>query len=184
MKKGLFIIIGLFIINQTSGQENDNKKQNVLIINFINPGIEYEYSISDNSKIALNIGIGVSMSYPDLTKIQPDHAFFTSSFLDLHYKNIYNYKKRKRNNRDVEYNAGNFFGLKLIGRGKSFYSTMTRTDNFDFTFGPTWGMRRNFNKINMLFDLGPVFYFDTIGNSGFYPIMFEINIGYNILTKK
>ena len=92
MQKGLFIIIGLFIINQTSGQENDNKKQNVLIINFINPGIEYEYSISDNSKIALNIGIGVSMSYPDLTKIQPDHAFFTSSFLDLHYKNIYNYE--------------------------------------------------------------------------------------------
>jgi hypothetical protein len=184
MKKGLFIIIGLFIISQTFGQENDSQKQNVLILNMINPGIEYEYSISDKSKIALNIGIGVSMSYPELTKIQPDHAFFISSFLDLHYKNIYNYEKRKSNNRNVEYNAGNFIGIKLIGRGKSFNSTITRTDNVDFTFGPTWGMRRNFNKINMLFDLGPVYYFDTRGNSGFYPIMFEINIGYNILKKK
>ena len=184
MKKGLLFIIGLLIINQTFGQENYSKNQNILIINFINPGIEFEYSISDNSKIAINIGIGVSMSYPELTIIQPHNAFFTSTFLDLHYKNIYNFDKRKSNNRNIEYNAGNFIGLKLIGRGKSFNSTMTRTDNVDFTVGPTWGMRRNFNKINMLFDLGPVYYFDTKGNSGFYPIMFEINIGYNILTKK
>jgi len=35
----------------------------------------------------------------------------------------------------------------------------------------------------MLFNLGPVCYFDTKGNGGFYPFMIELNIGYNLLAK-
>ncbi|MFO7658378.1 MAG: hypothetical protein R6W78_15070 [Bacteroidales bacterium] len=184
MKNAFLILIGLMIINQSFGQESEYQKQNVLRLNFINPGIEYEYSISDKSKLSLNVGFGVSMSYPDLTTIQPNHAFFMSTFFDIHYKNIYNFDRRKSNNKNVEFNAGDFIGIKINGRGKSVNSELSRTDNIDFSFGPTWGIQRNFRRVNMLFNLGPVYYFDTKGNGGFYPIMVELNIGYNILTNK
>jgi len=184
MKKALLILIGLFIINHSFGQGSENKKQNVLRLNLINPGVEYEYSISDKSKLSANIGFGVSMSYPNLTISQPGHAFFLSTFFDVHYKNMYNFNRRERKSKNVDFNAGDFIGLKLSGRGKGVNSELTRTDNIDFTIGPTWGIQRNFKKINLLFDLGPVYYFDTKGNGGFYPIMLELNIGYNILTNK
>lgn len=184
MRKAFLILLGLIITNQSFGQESEYKKQNILRINFINPGIEYEHSISEKSKLSANAGFGVSMSYPDLTTVQPSHAFFMSTFFDLHYKNIYNFNKRKSNNKNVEFNVGDFIGLKLNGRGKNVNSKISRTGNVDFSLGPTWGIQRNFERVNLLFNLGPLYYFDMKGNGGFYPIMFEINIGYNILIKK
>lgn len=81
----------MFVFQHSFGRGNDYEKQNVLRLNFINPGIEYEHSISAKSKLSANAGFGVSISYPDLTIIQPDHAFFLSTFFDLHYKRIYNF---------------------------------------------------------------------------------------------
>jgi hypothetical protein len=177
------VLVCLVITFHSFGQQNEYGKQNILRLNFINPGIEFEYSISERSKLSANLGAGASMSYPNLTAIQPNHAFFISTFLDLHYKNIYNFNKRKANNKNVAFNSGDFFGLKINGRGKTLFSDISRTDNIDFSFGPTWGVQRNFKKMNTLFNLGPVYYFDTKGNGGFYPIMIELNIGYNLIGK-
>ena len=70
--------------------------------------------------------------------------------------------------------------FKTVLRGESKNSELTRTDQVDFSIATTWGIQRNYKKINFLFDLGPVYYFDSKGNSGFYPIMLEFNLGYNI----
>tara|TARA_B100000683_G_scaffold12866_1_gene13546 strand:+ start:2544 stop:3098 length:555 start_codon:yes stop_codon:yes gene_type:complete len=180
MKEIFLGFIFFFFSSYSFGQSSESQNQNVLRINFINPGIEYEYSISNKSKLSTNIGYGISMSYPKLTTIQPTHAFFIAPFIDLHYKTVYNSNKRKNKNKNVEYNAGDFIGLKFNGRGESKNSELTRTDQVDFSIATTWGIQRNYKKINFLFDLGPVYYFDSKGNSGFYPIMLEFNLGYNI----
>ncbi len=182
MKKIFIIVISLMILKPAIAQEV-NAKKHLLILNFINPGIEYEYSISDKSKISANIGYGVSMSYPNLTDVQPKHAFFASPFFDLQYKVIYNLNRRKAKNKSTAYNAGDFFGIKLTGRGKNVGDELKRTDNLDFAVGPTWGIRRNFKKISLNFNVGPQFYFDRKGNIGFYPVMLGLNVGY-ILTNK
>lgn len=184
MKTRLLILLGLVIVSSSFGQSSESGKQNVLRLNFLNPGIEYEQSITETSKLSANVGFGVSMSYPNTTSIQGHHAFFLSPFLDLHYKYIYNFDRRVRKEKNINFNAGDFIGLKFNGRGNSIKSDVVRTDNFDFSIGPTWGIQRSFNKINLLFDLGSVYYFDTHGNSGFYPIMLEFNIGFNIRTNK
>lgn len=182
MKKAFLFFIGLFIINHSFGQGSEFKKQNVLRVNLINPGIEFEYSISNKSKLSANAGYGISMSYPDLTIIQPSHAFFLSTFFDLDYKRIYSFSRRQSNNKNIDFNAGDFWGAKFNGRGKSLNSELSRTDNIDFSIGPTWGLQRNYRKINMFFNVGPVYYFDTKGHGGFYPLMIELNIGYNLLS--
>jgi hypothetical protein len=183
MWKTLFLLTALLSISYSFSQDNDSYKQHVLRFNIINPGIEYEHSISEMSKLSANIGFGTLMSYPNLTSFQASHSFFLSSFFDLHFKYIYNFNSRK-NNKNIELNSGDFIGLKLSGRGKTKNQLLTRTNNSDFSIGPTWGIQRNYKKINSLFNFGPVYYFDTKGNSGFYPIMLEFNIGYNFLVNK
>lgn len=184
MKIALLILVDLFIVSLSFGQSPESRKQNVLRLNFINPGIEYEQSISEKSKLSANVGFGVSMSYPEITSIQYHNAFFLSPFLDIHYKCIYNFSRRVNKGKNINFNTGDFVGIKFNGRGKDVVSGSIRTGNLDFSVGPTWGVQRSFGRINLLFDLGPVYYFDTHGNSGFYPVMLELNMGYNIRTNK
>ncbi len=82
--------------------------------------------------------------------------------------------------RSFQYSTENYFSLRGISRFGSITENVTRTDNTDFAFGPTWGLQRSFDKIHFLFDIDPQYYFDTIGNSGFFPIMVQINIGLNL----
>lgn len=177
MKKLIVIIISLFILKPIIAQDV-GAKRSIFRLNFINPGIEYEYSVSNKSNISANIGYGLLASYPNTTAVQPQNAPLFAPFFDLHYKIIYNFDKRKSKNKTIDYNAGVFFGIKFIGRGKNIDNGLIRTDDFDFAIGPTWGIRRNFKKNSILFNIGPQYYFDTKGNNGFYPIMFELNIGY------
>ena len=55
-----------------------------------------------------------------------------------------------------------------------------RKDDISFDFGPTWGIQRAYGKMHFLFDIGSVYYFDTKGNNGFFPIMIQLNIGFNV----
>jgi hypothetical protein len=71
----------ILFIGLTYGQDTI-KTKNLFVLNIINPGIVYEYSISDNSKISANLGYGISMSYPELTKSQPGNAFFLAPLFD------------------------------------------------------------------------------------------------------
>lgn len=180
MKRTLLILTIFFITAYSYGEGHENTKRNILRFHFINPGIEYEHSITEKSKISVKSGYGVSMSYPNLTAIQPNHAFFISPFLNIHYKYIYNINKRQAKNKDVNFNSGNFWGFKHSINGPNLKSELNRTNNFDFSLGPTWGLQRNFYNFFMMFGMGPVYYYDTKGNSGFYPLMIELCIGFNL----
>lgn len=184
MKKAIFLFTCTLYISFSFGQNEDSLKYNIIRINAINPGIEYEHSFSKNSKLAANIGYGISMSYPELTVIQENHAIFLSPFLDVHYKFIYNLKWRMAKQKNVHHNTGDFVGLKFNSRGNSIGSGLIRTDTYDFSIGPTWGIQRNYGNMNLLFNLGPVYYFDTKGNQGLYPIMLEFNFGFNVWKSK
>ncbi len=82
------------------------------------------------------------------------------------------------------YNSGNYWGMRLLTNFKEIESqNIIRKDDIDFAFGPTWGLQRAYNNFHFLFDLGPVYYFDTKGNSGFFPVMLQLNLGYNLLAK-
>ncbi|MGO2357605.1 MAG: hypothetical protein ACTH6G_04770 [Mesonia sp.] len=46
--------------------------------------------------------------------------------------------------------------------------------------GPTWGIQRSYGKFHLLFDVGTIYYFDTKGNGNWFPIMIQLNLGFNL----
>jgi hypothetical protein len=154
---------------------------NNLILNFISPGLDYELVIGNKSIISTGLGIGYSGAYDKITAIENNgFNYAIAPFTDIQYKLIYNREKRAKKKRSNIYNSGNFISLRLLGKGPSIAENLTRTDDIDFAFGPTWGLQRTKNNLRYLFDIGPQYYFDTKGNSGFFPIMIQVNIGINL----
>jgi hypothetical protein len=155
--------------------------ENVLRVNFINPGVEYEMAIGGQRSLSLNLGVGYGGSYPELdVGGNSGFIYIIAPFADLQFKQYYNRNKRLEKSRSIEYNSGNFVSARLLARGASIADNVTRTDNKDFAIGPTWGFQRAYGKVHLLFDIGPYYYWDTKGNSGFFPLIFQLNIGLNL----
>jgi hypothetical protein len=180
MKKIAIIIIHLFLVNYLYSQNINNKTTNVLRINIINPGVEFEMAVMNHSAFVANLGVGYGGSYPNLSSSANGFVYSLVPFLDLQYRNYYNFEKRLSKGKNIESNSGNFWGLRMLTRGEAFASNFSRTSNYDFAFSPVWGLQRKYGKINVLFDIGPIYYFDLKGNDGIFPIIFEFSLGYNL----
>lgn len=179
MKKVAFIILIITLnIFQGFTQENTKNTSSAFRVNLINPGIEYESPVFNHSTVLVNVGIGYGESYPNLTINASGWLYSICPFIDVQYRNYYNLNKRLNKQKNINYNSGNFWGVRLLTRGKEFDSNFTRTSNIDFAFNPIWGLQRSFGKINFLFDVGVAYYFDNKGNDGISPT-FEFGLGYN-----
>jgi hypothetical protein len=181
----ILILILIFILMYATNvfcQNTENKLYNILRINMLNPGLELELPISNKSTLAINSGIGISGSYPKLSNsINGGFFCFVAPFVDLSYKYIYNIDSRLSKGKNILGNSGNYFGFRLLSNLSDIYSyNVVRNDNIDFIIGPTWGIQRNIRNIHFLFDLGPVYYVDSKGNNGFYPIALQLNIGFDL----
>lgn len=180
------IIIYLFSITigiAVYGQENSEDLSKIFRINALNPGVEFELPISRKSTIAINPGIGMHGSYKNLEyekNIIIGFTYYISPFLDFSYKRIYNRKNRQLKGKNLNYNSGNYWGLCLLTNLKEVKSkNIQRKDDISFEVRPTWGLQRAYGRMHLLFDLGPVYYFDTKENSGFYPLVLQLNLGFN-----
>lgn len=154
--------------------------QKVYRVNLLNPAIEAEWPLAKNKTISVGAGIGYGGGYPQLTEADNGFIYIISPFVDTQIKHYYNIEKRSSKNLNTAYNSGNFVSARLLWRGSSIDDNVVRSSNNDFAFGPTWGIQRSYKKLHLLFDLGPYFYWDTQGNSGFFPLIFQLNIGFNL----
>jgi|TARA_B110000259_G_scaffold49784_1_gene58412 hypothetical protein len=186
MKKNLLILIFGILTTLNYAQEKiDIKTEKVWRVNFLNPAIELEIPVSKKATFSASFGIGYGAPY-DKISVSPYNEFLYSfnPFLDLQYKRFYNFHKRKSKNLNTDNNSGNFVSLRVLTRGNTIESNFTRSSNFDFAFGPTWGIQRKYGKnFHLLFDIGPQYYFDTNGNGGIWPIMIQLNLGFNLKNK-
>ncbi|PCI35543.1 MAG: hypothetical protein COB60_02155 [Flavobacteriaceae bacterium] len=182
MKK--LLILGLLLLFSivTKAQENIvYKTQKVWRVNFLNPAIEFEMPTGTNFTVSAAIGVGYGGGYPDLTSGGSGIIYIISPFLDLQQKWFYNFNKRIAEGKTVANNSGNFISARFITRGKSIVENVIRTSDYDFAVGPTWGFQRSYkNNLHLLFDIGPQYYFDTEGNANLFPIVFQINLGFDL----
>jgi hypothetical protein len=81
--------------------------------------------------------------------------------------------------KNIEFNSGNFWGVKLLTRGREFKSNFIRNHPVDFSIGPRWGAQSSKKRMYLLFSTGPIYYFDPSGAQGIFPITLDLNIGYN-----
>lgn len=177
-------MFGLLTTLNYAQEKTDVSTEKVWRINFFNPAIELELPTGDYSTFSSALGIGYGGGYPDLTSADNGFIYIIAPFADLQQKWFYNLNKRSRKNRNTENNSGNFVSLRFIARGNSIADNVTRTSNFDFAIGPTWGIQRKYGKnFHLLFDVGPQYYFDTNGNGNIWPIMLQLNLGFDFKKK-
>jgi hypothetical protein len=179
--KSQLLLLSLIISLAGLTQEKSNDLNNVLRINVLSPGIEFEMPLSERSTLAANTGIGIQGSYLHLDYTNSGITYYIAPFLDVTYKKLYNRESRLSKNKNLDYNSGNYWGIRLLTNFKEIEShNVLRKDKTSFALGPTWGIQRAYGKTHLLFDIGSVYYFDTKGNNGFFPVMLQLNLGFNI----
>lgn len=185
MKKRLMILI--FGLTSTLIFSQENKEigtEKVWRLNFLNPAIELEIPTGEYSTFSSAIGVGYGGGYPDLTYANNGFIYIISPFVDIQQRWFYNLNKRNKKNRNTKNNSGNFVSLRFITRGSSIAENVVRSSDFDFAFGPTWGIQRKYGKnFHILFDVGPQYYFDTNGIGNIWPIMVQLNLGFDLKKK-
>lgn len=183
MKKVIFVLIGIMFSSLCFAQNNIKNTEGVFRIMLISPGIEIELPTFNKSLFTVTLGVGSEGAYKNLAEDPSEpyyHYYFIAPFFDVRYKNIYNLEKRKANAKNTNYNTGNYFGARFLIRGPEIYSGFERTDNIDLSLGPIWGIQRSYGIFYLQLDVGPMYYFDTKGNSGIFPVMIDLSIGFNI----
>lgn len=160
-----------------------SQTESVLRINVINPAVSYEKALGSKTSLDASLGFGYNFSYPNLSLAADDgFQYIFAPFVDVQGRYYYNFAKRQENGKSVSQNSGNFVAVRTLYTGPTSESLSSyfRTDDHFFAVGPTWGLQRKYNRVNLLFSVGPILYFDTMGNSGFFPINPEINVGFNL----
>ena len=181
MYRSILSLLSLvFFVLPGFSQNREQNTEKTLKINGINPGIAYEIPVLKKSTVSANIGVGYGGSMKNTTEYASGFLYMIAPFFDIEYRKFYNLEKRIRKGRSIQHNSGNYWGTRFLLRGKEISSNFIRTDDVDFSFGPVWGIQRSYGPFHLLFDIGPVYYFDTLGNSGIFPFMMQLNLGYNI----
>lgn len=182
MKKAVFLFLFLSCTFSLTAQETITAHtEKVWRINFLNPGVELELPTGTYSTFSAGLGVGYGTSYPDLdTSIGNGWIYVIAPFLDIQEKWFYNLNKRLRKDKNISHNSGNFFSARLLTRGPSIKDNIRRTSDYDFAVGPTWGIQRRYGNFHLLFDAGFIYYFDTKGNGNIFPLMLQLNLGFDL----
>ncbi|WP_127845872.1 hypothetical protein [Psychroflexus aestuariivivens] len=177
-----FLLFGYSVFSQEQDSLSSYKTEQVLRINLINPGVEFEMPTGTFSTFSAGVGVGYGGSYPDLNESSGTGIIYViAPFLDLQHKWFYNLNKRLDKDKSIKNNSGNFVSARILTRGHSIKDNIQRTSDFDFVINPTWGFQRSYNeKFHLLFDMGPIYYFDTKGNGSFFPFYFQLNLGFDL----
>lgn len=178
--KQILSLIMLLIFSIANSQEKNTEK--VWRVNFLNPGVEYEMPTGNNTTLSVGAGLGYSVSYPH-TDLGDSSGAITSfnPFVDIQHKWFYNFDKRKEKGLKTANNSGNFVSARFLTRSGSLFGNSNGTDGLDFAVGPTWGIQRACGKnFHLLFDMGPIYYFDTNGKGYYFPLMIQLNLGFDL----
>ncbi len=158
-------------------------EKKIFRLNVLSPGVGLELRTGKFSSLSFSTGVTYNGSVNGMNvrrKSGPtgwNYSF--EPFLNIEQKFFYNLQKRSNQGKNTSFNSGNFIALRSLTLGKPIEGNLIRQSDIDFMFLASWGFQRSYNRIHFLFDTGPLFVFDAKGNSGFFPIFFRINLGYN-----
>lgn len=183
MKRTISIITCVLAISASCfSQDKEIDLQRILRINVFGPSVEIELPIGQKSTFAINTGVKINGSYSWISYngLTSTKKFYINPFAYISYKKFYNLKRRISKNKSIDGNAGNYWGL----RQNSYFnydlnSSQRFFEDAEFTFGPVWGMQRSSGAFHFLFDIGPAIGYNKYKELEIYPLMFQINIGWN-----
>lgn len=179
MKIFLSIICLVFLTN-SFGQTTSKVEQNILKINLINPGFDYEFAESDEGSI--NLGLS-------LQPFWRNNRFGMFPNINLQYREYINLNRRMAKNKRTANNSGNYLALSstIVFEKVVLGNLRSGKDIFGFV-GPVYGLQRTSLlglSWNMEFGLGYYFEGTRYGflNSGNFAPIISMGLGW-VLEKK
>ncbi len=186
MKKTIVLLIYLCYSASIFAQESTDsipKLKSNLTLSIINPGIGYEFPLGRKFTISAQAGVGFTGgSYPEgkQSAFETGWQLLLSPFADLQTRYFFNRAKRVEKGKNVSNNSGSFVSVRGLVRGKEIESTFRRKATPDYSLSPCFGFQHYKKRLGYSFSIGPIFYTDSENNSGFFPVVFEFNVGYLI----
>ncbi|MBN7809364.1 hypothetical protein J0A68_00260 [Algoriphagus sp. H41] len=174
MGKFFVAVLGLLLLSPNLYSQQNKE----LRLNFLNPGIAWESPLGQHTTLELNAGIGYNYSYPELNTMYGESGFqgIIAPFVDVQGRSYYNLDKREGNS----HKGGNFLALRYLYYGPRIAGNVRPNENYTMALGPTWGLKREYGRWALLSSVGPIYYFDLTGSSGFWPVNLEFNFGYRL----
>ncbi|MGN0020489.1 MAG: hypothetical protein ACI35Z_06825 [Sphingobacterium hotanense] len=162
------------------GEDSHLQKLHAIELSPVTPGIRYIYEtpVSRKSTFEFTAGLDASLVFEyskSYVKINEDRIeekekrfqFYLTPNIGLAYKFYYNLDKRVEAGKNVDNNAGNYFGLRLINGLEGWTTEKVKTDaytmkrqgfskNYIGFASAVWGMNRNLGKNFVFnFEVGP-----------------------------
>ena len=152
MKKLLLLAFGLFCFS-LSAQKIAKVEDNLLSINILTPGLEYEIGVSDASTVDLRAGTGFAYHKNWYTE-----GFGIYPIFNLQYRYYYNLAKRLEKEKRIGHNSANYVALSgLVQSGKPVIGDLEYTADYFGVIGPVWGLQRYYGsgfKLDLNLGLG------------------------------
>ncbi len=167
MKKLFLSAIITFCALSTVAQQLNTTKKGILKVNFLTPGIEYEMPLGE--KTSLNFNFGTTFGFSAGTGRKTEWGVIP--LLNSQYRYYYNFEKRLRKNKRIDYNSGNFLSITSILYSDIFLSNSVSLD-YTGVIGPTWGLQRTSQSgFNFTLNMGAGMWFGNGSGTDFGPII-------------
>lgn len=148
-----YLIIAILLISIKSLSQ-DIKTDNQFSLNLLAPSAEYEFSVSDNTTIDLDLGVGFAYHYSSITG--ENYGFYPG--FEGQYRYYYNFEKRADKGKKTSENSANYIaGVASITSGKPIFGDLEYENEYGAFIGPAWGLQRVYNsgfKLNLNLGLG------------------------------
>ena len=169
----------LFSFTCLTAQTSKNV-ENQIAINFLMPGVVYEFGVGPNSTITSELTFG--FAYRESTFFEEGFGVYPVG--RLQYRNYYNFDRRLSKNKRIEGNSGNYIAPTIVGQsGNALFGNLDSASRYLVGVGAVYGLQRTAPKgFQFRLEAGPAFFVDEFDNGfGFFA---SAKIGWVIRKKK
>lgn len=185
MKRVILVIVSCLYLSLSFAQDISTVERVQFRLNFLTPGAEIEFGVTNNSTALLNAGLlwGIGSSEDANGTIETNFALLP--IIDAQYRYYYNLNSRQAKGKNTSKNSGNFIALKgTYYFTESFLETLEGdeenlvTDESDLSvIGIVYGIQRTyFDWLHMGFE-GGIGYGQTETDGTILPVL-SFTIGY------
>ncbi|MFD2585991.1 hypothetical protein ACFSQJ_03565 [Croceitalea marina] len=167
--KTKFFLITLLIASLSFAQATKNVEESLIKVNFINPGIEYEWGFAKNQ--TFDVSAALQFGARGGSDRGFDWALIPA--FNASYKYFYNLNRRKEKGKRIRGNSGNFIALNnTTFLNETIIGNLNVTGGYFGQLGPVYGIQRTYSKgFNFSLKMGFGYYYDDFYEGEFGPIL-------------
>jgi len=176
MKKLILLSFCFCSFLSINAQDQTSVEDGLFSVNFLTPGLEYEYGLTNSTTLDLRAGSGFAYR-----KGVFGEGFGVYPIFSLQSRLYYNLKKRLDKGKNISNNSANYIALSgTVQAGKPIIGNLEYNEGYFGVIGPVWGLQRYYGAgFKLDLNLGGGYGFNESGSSFFSPII-GLRLGWRI----